>query len=170
MRISQFTLLPSNLRNSFPTTSFPRHEDRIKFNTNTFYENDEKNIKKERRREERRKEEDNRKESRSRNASNPAIFKNAPFLRAFSPGKETKLAEYYKILHCLPSCTGNEAKLKQGEIYFNRPVTRERTGIRQMWGKGESGSSYEKEENEDPSRRISWNINISGPMLFLLRL
>lgn len=119
--------------------------------------------------EERREEEDNRKESRSRNASDPAIFKNGPFLRAFSPGQETKLAEYYKILHCPPSCTGNEAKLKQGEIYFNRLVTRERTGIRQMWGR-EWGSSYEKEENEDRSRRISWNINISGPMLSLLRL
>ena len=73
-----------------------------------------------------------------------------------------KLAEYYKILHCLPSCTGNEAKLKQGEYTSTVLVTRERTGIRQTWVKGrgrrekgerererESSFSSREKENED---------------------
>ena len=94
-----------------------------------------------------------------------------------------KLAEYYKILHCLPSCTGNEAKLKQGEYTSTVLVTRERTGIRQTWVKGRGRREKGERERERAlfllvkkrmkilhSRRISWNINKRGPMLFLYRL
>ena len=67
-----------------------------------------------------------------------------------------KLAEYYKILHCLPSCTGNEAKLKQGEYTSTVLVTRERTGIRQTWvkvrGRREKGERERERESSFSSR------------------